>query len=243
MLKRIVHIGSWVLLFAYMVVTMGAVKQQMSKRMASGFEIEIMNLDDYAFVETGEIEKILQKEGISTENKNIKDVPTDLVEDKLSSHPWLKQVECYRTVNDAIKINVWQRQPVVRIIAGGSNYYVDANAYKMPPKVNTAAYVPVVTGMAPDSVLLHDVLTLVEFIDDDSFLKSQIQQLYINSNKEFVLIPRVGKQEILFGDADRIAGKFYKLKKLYREEFGENGWNKYRIIDLRFHNQVVCTKK
>ena len=38
-----------------------------------------------------------------------------------------------------------------------------------------------------------------KLINNDSFLKSQIVQIYINNNGYFEFIPRIGNQRILFG--------------------------------------------
>ena len=37
--------------------------------------------------------------------------------------------------------------------------------------------------------------------------------------------------------------KFIKLKTIYLEVLNKVGWDKYAIINLKFDNQVVCTKK
>lgn len=241
--KRILHIASWVALFAYMIVTMGNVSHTMSKRVCSGLEVEIMNSGKSHFVSTEDVVALLKKYKVDYKNKNIDSISTENIEQKLQSHPWLENVQCFKTVNNAIKINIWQRTPIVRVMCGSSNYYLDAIGNKMPTSLYNAAYVPVVTGVEPNLQIQNELISLIEFINNDRFLKSQIQQLHINRSKEFVLIPRAGKQEILFGSTTSMEGKFYKLKKLYKEEFGENGWNRYRVIDLRFNNQVVCTKK
>ncbi len=243
MLKGLLHILAWALLALYMVVTMGAVNAKMDHRVAKGVVVEIVNEDASEFIDREDIYKILKQQGWLFEGTSMDSISTEKMEARLSEFPWLENAECYKTVDDKIKINVSQRKPLVRVMAGHQNYYMDDSGHQMPPGIFTAAHVPVVTGVEPDSLLRNDVLNIIRFINEDEFLKAQIQQLNINRDREFVMIPRAGKQEIWFGEASDIATKFYKLKKLYKEEFGENGWNRYRVIDLRFDNQVVCTKK
>ena len=243
MVKRILHIVSWVAMFVYMIITMGAISSEMSVRRCNDLVVEVMNGTGSIFVDANDIKSILKRNKLIYKNVRMDSISTENIELCLQAHPWMDDVQCFKTVNNCIKVNVWQRTPVVRVMTGRENFYLDAAGNRMPPTLNNAAYVPVVTGISPDSAVQSQLLILVDYINDDRFLKSQIQQLHINRSKEFVLIPRAGKHEILFGDVSWMEGKFSKLKTLYKEEFGENGWNRYRVIDLRFNNQVVCTKK
>ena len=46
----------------------------------------------------------------------------------------------------------------------------------------------------------------------------------------------------LFG-AKYFRNKFEKLKVFYRYGLGKVGWDRYSMINLKYHNQVVCTKR
>jgi len=70
-----------------------------------------------------------------------------------------------------------------------------------------------------------------------------IEQLYINKKSEFELIPKIGNHTILFGDIKEMKDKFEKLIAFYKQGISKSGWNKYKTINLKFKNQVVCTKK
>ena len=60
---------------------------------------------------------------------------------------------------------------------------------------------------------------LSTFIRDDKFWNSQIEQMYVNKQYEFELIPRVGSQVIELGRADNLQEKFDNLKILYLNRF------------------------
>ena len=77
----------------------------------------------------------------------------------------------------------------------------------------------------------------------NNFLKTQITQIYINDKSEFELIPLLGDQIILFGDISRLDEKLMYLETFYRQETKNLGWTQYKTINLKFKNQVVCTKK
>jgi len=65
----------------------------------------------------------------------------------------------------------------------------------------------------------------------------------VNEANEFELIPRVGAHLILFGSIDNYERKFRNLKIFYEQGLNNIGWNKYEKINLKFDNQIVCTKK
>lgn len=246
MRKQIIYIVSWAALLVYMLLTMGYISKEMNQRNCVGYKIDIKNLDQGNFIDNEDIQKMLLAVQGKVEDVKLDEIPTENIELQLKKNPWLLNAECYKTVDNHIKVNVWQRTPVVRYINGSRNFYMDEQGFKMPPSMYNVAYVPVVSGMFPDSLLQHQLLSLVQYIHDDKFLSAQIQQLYINTDRDFVLIPRAGNQEIIFGEAtsdENIEQKFNKLIKLYQEEFAAHGWNRYRSIDLRFDNQVICTKK
>jgi hypothetical protein len=56
------------------------------------------------------------------------------------------------------------------------------------------------------------------------------------------LVPKFGNHTILFGKVDDMEIKFEKLLVFYREALNKVGWNKYKVLDIRFNNQVVAKK-
>ena len=74
----------------------------------------------------------------------------------------------------------------------------------------------------------------------DPFLTAQIDQIFINENQEVELIPKIGKQEILFGSFDDMEDKLENLVAFYNNGIAYKGWRRYSKIDLRYDKQVVC---
>ena len=46
----------------------------------------------------------------------------------------------------------------------------------------------------------------------------------------------------MIGDAEDLDKKLYKLRLFYAEGLNKTGWNEYKVINLKYANQVVCTK-
>ncbi len=175
---------------------------------------------------------------------------------------YVKKVEIYSTVNGVITIKIRQRIPVVRVItSGGVTWYIDKDGYILPASRKFVPHILVASGdfnmgnQLRETLCLNevkdkdfykawfDVLNVANYIDNVDFLKAQIVQIYLNSNKIIELIPRVGAHQIILGDASDLENKFFKLEVFYKEGLKKEGWNKYQKIDLRFNNQVICTKR
>jgi cell division protein FtsQ len=92
--------------------------------------------------------------------------------------------------------------------------------------------------------MLDDIYEMATYIANDTLLNGLIHQLSINEDKEFEMYPSIGDHKIIFGGATDIAEKFEKLKLFYREGLNKtDNWKKYTIVNLKYKNQVVCTKK
>jgi cell division protein FtsQ len=52
----------------------------------------------------------------------------------------------------------------------------------------------------------------------------------------------VGNHRILLGQIEYYRENLEKLKLFYEKGLNQMGWNQYSIINLKYKNQVVCTK-
>ena len=90
---------------------------------------------------------------------------------------------------------------------------------------------------------LDELFELADFIRKDEFWSSQIQQIKVEANGELTLIPTVGDHHILLGNTDKMDQKFKKLLLFYRKGLNRTGWDQYSRINLKYKDQVICTKK
>jgi cell division protein FtsQ len=73
-------------------------------------------------------------------------------------------------------------------------------------------------------------------------LQALIGQIHLKKNGDFVLIPLVGDQLIVFGSAftdQEVRDKFEKLKIFYTKGLPYEGWEKYSEISLKYRGQIV----
>jgi cell division protein FtsQ len=260
MLKKILHISLWVLLIVALLTSVAFVEKKQPVVRCHNVYIDIDHNTELYFVQREDVIQLIKDKGDSLFNQPLNSIDVNQIEKTLNSHPSIANAEVYVDVNGDVSINITQRKPIARVInALGESYYIDDKGLLMPLSDNYTSRVVVVNGKLfesyaghyltnysaiNDSVLkttwLDDVYAIAKYLDANEFWKSQIVQIYID--KEIELVPRVGNQRIIFGDASDLEDKFKKLFVLYTKGLSKTGWNAYSVINLKFKNQVVCTK-
>lgn len=170
----------------------------------------------------------------------------------LERNPFVKEVDVFIDNKNIIHIEIIQRKPMMRIMDGdGRNYYLDAEGNFMPLSIHYTARVPIATGFIPAHTTdflerkqygLKDVFELMTLLNEDSFYKAMIEQVHVSQNGDIILIPKIGGQQILFGNYHQAEEKLKRLKVFYDQALPHEGWDKYRLIDIRFNNQIVCRR-
>jgi cell division protein FtsQ len=94
-----------------------------------------------------------------------------------------------------------------------------------------------------DSSLLGDIRTISLALQKDSFSMAMVEQVDITPQRMFEMIPKIGNQLIVFGDATDVNAKLEKLKLFYKEIIVKAGWNNYSVINVQYKNQVVAKRK
>ena len=143
-----------------------------------------------------------------------------------------------------------QRQPIVRVVDDANfSYYIDEDGDKIATRKGVAVRVPLATGYIgiydKESLLsekpstLREVYLAAKEIMNDPFIEALVEQIDVNQEKDLLLIPKIGRQEIKIGSAENITEKFDNLKSMYKDGIPMVGWQKYRGINLKYKGQVI----
>lgn len=88
------------------------------------------------------------------------------------------------------------------------------------------------------------LLTFVEQVEEDTFWRSEVVQIIAENTPsgalELTLIPRSGAFRVRFGRIEEVDAKFNKLLRFYDRGLSAVGWDRYREIDIRYADRVVC---
>lgn len=179
-------------------------------------------------------------------NESVKNLPKSVInlyglESNISKNPYVEKAVVFLTIQGTLKTMVKQRTPIVRIIQDEDVYYVDKQGIKVPLSDNYSARVLLVSGIKND-VEMKEIMPLISTILEDSFLEKEIVGVEIVKNGEVQLAVRSGDYKIDFGTISEIEPKFRKLKAFYNKTFRDKTIQNYKLINVKYHNQVVCTK-
>lgn len=262
-MNRIVEIVVWSICLLGLLFLLGFVNRQQENAVCQDIIINIDRSNGNFFVDESDINEMVYYERDTVKGKSMASIATESLEHKINNHPSVENAEVYKTINGNLVIAVQQRTPIVRIFnLQGESYYIDSTGKLMPPSANYTSRVLIANGYFTDSfyelagqnarnvsdtiehkTYIDDIFTFAEFIRKSPFWTAQIEQLYVNKELDIELIPRVGNHRIVFGDAVSIKEKFKKLELFYKNGLNKTGWNEYSTINLKYANQVVCTKR
>jgi cell division protein FtsQ len=257
--KFIIALLKWVGLILYLLLILGFVRRE---RMNTRCNQVLCNIDKtHEFVDTTDVFLLLHRDSVHPLNKPIKQLNLLEIENSIEAHEAIKNAEVYLDMDGVLHLDILQRNPVFRIITQTNmHYYVDAELGLMSVGYDYTADVPVLSGYLPDTLVqafrqgndtlklsgldftMKEIINFADYIYHDELWRDLFVQIYINKNYEFELVPRVGNQIIILGKLENYSYKMKKLKAVYMDAFPKYGWKNYREINLKYSNQVVCSK-
>lgn len=140
-----------------------------------------------------------------------------------------------------MKAVVKQKTPVARVFDGKRSFYIDYKGNTMPLSAHFTARVPLVLGVIrkKNSEALAE---LFRKIHDDAFLKKNIIAIQIMPNGSLKMLNRNFDYQIDFGGTVNMDTKIRNYKAFFQKAVLDSTLYKYKKIDLRFTQQVICTK-
>jgi cell division protein FtsQ len=242
MWRKVLNITSWVILTAYLGVSLWFTGERMSRLTFHGATVNITDSLESHFITPAEVTGFLAKKGIRTTGSRIGELNRDQVKNTVKMLSGVKDALVYGTPDGTLHIQVWQRTPVMRFIGPNTSFYIDSDGKEMALSENYSARVLMITGSGDKRFLKDSLFSMVKLIRDQAFLDALIEEIAINPDHSLEIVPRVGDARIFFGDASNSEWKLTKLKIFYERGFPNVGWDRYSRIDLRYSNQVVARK-
>lgn len=163
------------------------------------------------------------------------------LEKALNTQEMIEKSEVFVSVDGVLKAVVKQKTPIARVLDGENSFYLDYKGNRMPLSTNFTARVPLVSGEI-NKKNNEDLAEFFRIIHNDAFLKKNIIGAQIMPNGSLLLSNRAYNYKIDFGRPIQIQSKFNNYKAVFQKAVLDSSLNKYKIIDLRFAHQVVCTK-
>lgn len=260
--RKVVSVSMWSLMSVALVVLLGFSDKEQQTQKCKGLKVIVADNSGNYFIEPQDIVDLLNTKAGKVKQREMMDINLSLLEKTVYTNPFVAKAEVYTTIDGFVNINVWQRNPVLRVVNfDNEHFYIDDEGGFMPVTEKFTSRVPVATGYIFDKYAQRSLDFAVPFLNDSAstpilvqlneiseylsqheFWDAQIEQIYVNVDHEIELIPRVGNHSILIGNSDNLDLKMNNLYIFYTQGINKKGWENYSTINLKYNNQVICTK-
>ncbi len=210
-------------------------------RKIKDIEVRFMG-DGNHFMTSQNVNNLLIQSFPKTSNINKTNIDLNSLELILLSHDLIRKADIYTTVDGKLKADVWQKRAIGRVVYNENSYYIDSEGGQMPLSSNFSARVPMIEGDVNEKNK-SKLAGILKHIDEDNFLKKNITGIVIQKDQTLIMRSRDQDFKILFGGFEDASLKFENLKAFLNFiSNDEELMNSYKTINLKFTQQVVCTK-
>ncbi len=228
-----------ILVLGLVVFLYGFAEKRNEVRELSHLEVEFTQTENLYLTEEA-VNKLLIQNKLAFENVGKETLDLNRVEAVLNNHAMIENAEVYLTLKGTLKTRISQRRPIGRVL-GKPAFYIDRLGEKMPLSPNYSARVPVLKGVTEND--FEEVYPLIKYINSDEFLTEHVTGISRLSGGVYQLEVRKMDFDLFFGKVERIENKFNNFKAFYKKAHKDDILSTYKMVDLQFGNQVVCTKK
>lgn len=228
-----------ILVMALVVFLYGFAEKRNNTRKLKEIEVKFTQFENLYITETA-VNKLLIQNKLALAGEGKETLDLNKVEAVLNNQPMIENAEVFLTLDGTLKTNIQQRRPIGRVM-GNNTYYIDRLGDKMPLSSYYSARVPILKGIGDNN--MKEVYPLLKYISEDPFYSELITEISREKGGVYKLELRKLDFSLYFGTVDRIEEKMNNFKAFYKKALKDDKLNTYKMVDLQFGNQVVCTKK
>ncbi len=240
-MKKVATYLSFFLLLVFLTFLYGFTTNRNGLKKVKNTVVEF-EAGDNNFLTHSMVDKLLIQNDEFVKNQPKRLVDLHFLEANVLANPYVEKTAVFLTVDGVLKTLIKQRTPVARIVNKDKSFYVDKYGAKIPLSANFSARVPLVSGVG-GSEQIKELTQLIKIINSNSFFAKEIIAIQKNTQNEYVFTVRSGDYKIVFGELKNVSEKFKKLTAFYNKAFKDKTINNYKTINVKYHNQVVCTKQ
>jgi len=240
---RFITIFIALLLTGYILFVTLFFKEVKQDKICHDLQIVVKDSLEKHFVNQKDLLQLLASSKLTPINKHMEEINTEAIEEELLKNEMIADIQAYKTPSGMVKLEVKQKMPILRILGAKGNFYVDNTGSTMPVSRRYVAHVPIATGYVEKELATTDLYKFALFLQENEFWNNQIEQIHVYPDNDVELIPRVGNHRILLGTLDNFREKLDNLQVFYEKVIPKTGWEKYKKINLKYNNQIICTKK
>ena len=197
--------------------------------------------DNNLFIKTEMVNKLLIENKNDVRSIAKEGLDLDKLEKSITKHKMVLSANVFVSVDGVLKAVVKQKTPVGRVFDETRSFYIDYEGNSMPLSDNFTARVPLISGEINDKNIkkLSEVLKVIY---NDGFLRKNIIGVEVLPSGSLNMINRNYNYKLVFGRPINIDKKFKNYKAFFQKAVLDSSLIKYKIVNLKFTQQVVCTK-
>ena len=197
--------------------------------------------DNNLFIKTEMVNKLLIENKNDVRSIAKEGLDLDKLEKSITKHKMVLSANVFVSVDGVLKAVVKQKTPVGRVFDETGSFYIDYEGNSMPLSDNFTARVPLISGEINDKNIkkLSEVLKVIY---NDGFLRKNIIGVQVLPSGSLNMINRNYNYKLVFGRPINIDKKFKNYKAFFQKAILDSSLIKYKIVNLKFTQQVVCTK-
>lgn len=243
-MKKTVFYISTVLVVVYAVaafVWTGAARRE-AKCSGVVAHVESPN-DSLRFITDRFILSEVDRLGFKVKGRPVTDIDIEKMERTFDSQYYVEHVQCYTCSDNTVRIDLQPVQPVLRVFDGGASYYINRAGKHVPANSGFFLDVPVAEGHFSKRYPATQLLPLVDYLSEHPDVDALVSAIKVADRRNIYIVPKTTGLIVNLGDMSDLDKKFAKLKRFYKEVLPVKGWDYYDTITLKWHGQIVATKR
>lgn len=203
------------------------------------------------FIDESDIRRLISNNYTdSIRGKLFSEVNLKELEERIYKNKFVQKAEVYKDHKGNLQVDVNQWRAIARIIQqDGPHAYIAEAGNILPVSEKFTARVLIVDGERAGRFLdsayqkskeAKEFVRMLHLIDKDPFLKAQVSQITFMPNGELLIFSQVGDEIVEFGKVEEAEEKFKKFKIYYKKILPMKGYNKYRRVNLKYKDQIIC---
>ena len=241
MLKKVLYILGFFLVLAYLVAAIVYFSGYSDSTRCSGLEVRVEGKTKHAFMQKADVERDLKRLGFTHYGKQLDSIDLHRMERNLRTNSFFRGAELYASPSGRLYLAVEQKDPLFMVVRSDTSFYVSTDRSVIVPNLQYAAPVLIASGHISLSLATGPLFDLIAFISDDPFWSNFFTQVYVPDNGQIMLVPRMGKTEIIIGSTPNWAEKLSNLRLFMDKAIPKYGWDTFKTLNLEFKDQVVAT--
>lgn len=241
MIRRIALIACTTLLLAGMSALVGFAQIEESNAKFTSLDVDVQEIDGMFFVDAAGVKDAIFAQD-SIKGTFFADLNLAEVASWVRSIPAVNEVEVYPGLDRVLHVRATQRKPIARlhIAADQADQYIDSNGKSLALSPYFTARVPVIHARSVEEA--QPAIAFIQSIRHDAFWSAFCDQLVVDREGGFEVIPRIGNARIAFDSNEHLERKLSKLFTFYHAQISRGNLHNYKRIDLSFENQVVAQR-